>query len=118
MSYDYPDNGDDIIDSRSILSRISDLEAEDELDEEDTEELRVLKALAEEGEGYADWPYGGTLIRDSHFTEYAQQLAEDIGAIKGDGWPNGFIDWERAADALKQDYGTVDFDGVEYWIRG
>jgi hypothetical protein len=50
--------------------------------------------------------------------EYAEQLAEDIGAInKNATWPNDCIDWEKAADQLKQDYTEVDFDGVAYWIR-
>lgn len=61
---------------------------------------------------------GVTLIRDSYFESYARELAEDIGAIKSDlGWPYDYIDWERAADALKQDYSSIDFDGVEYWVR-
>jgi len=32
-------------------------------------------------------------------------------------WPFSYIDWEAAADALRQDYLMVDFDGVNYWIR-
>jgi len=87
--------------------------------EEAEEELAPLKSLADEAEGYsADWRYGATLIRESYFEEYAQQLAEDIGAISSDlAWPACHIDWEAAADALKMDYTSVDFDGVDYWIR-
>jgi hypothetical protein len=86
---------------------------------EDGQELKALKALEDEASGYAaDWQYGEALIRDSYFKEYAQQLAEDIGAIKSDAsWPNNCIDWEEATDQLKQDYTEVDFDGVAYWIR-
>jgi hypothetical protein len=86
---------------------------------EEIDELRALIALQEEAEGYcSDWRHGETLIRDGYFQEYAQQLAEDIGAIKSDaGWPYDHIDWEAAADALKQDYTEVDFDGESYWIR-
>jgi hypothetical protein len=81
--------------------------------------LKALQALADEASGYApDWQYGEALIRDSYFTEYAQELAEDIGAVNCDAsWPNQYIDWERAADALKADYTSVDFDGVDYWVR-
>lgn len=86
--------------------------------EEAQEELSPLKSLAEEAEGYsADWNYGQALIRDSYFEEYAQQLAEDIGAIHRPAWPCDHIDWEAAADALKMDYTQIDFDGVDYWIR-
>lgn len=83
------------------------------------QELAALKALADEAEGYAaDWRHGETLIRDSYFEQYARELAEDIGAIKGnEAWPLSYIDWSAAADALKQDYTSVDFDGVTYWIR-
>ncbi len=112
-------NCDDIIDSRDINKRIEELDDQDDIDEEETEELKTLKALQEEGQSYSpDWPCGSILINDDYFTEYAQQLAEDIGAIdsKAD-WPLGFIDWETAADALKQDYGCIDFDGTDYWIR-
>ncbi len=87
-------------------------------DEETYNELEILKALADEGEGCSDWSHGETLIRDSYFETYAEELAEDIGAIgKDTQWPLSYIDWEAAANALKQDYTCVDFDGVEYWIR-
>lgn len=83
------------------------------------EELTALKALADEAERYADdWRYGVTLIRDSYFEEYAEELAEDIGAIPADAaWPCTCIDWAQAARELKQDYTEVYFDGVSYWVR-
>jgi hypothetical protein len=83
-------------------------------------ERAALVALAEEAEGYAsDWADGAAvLIRDSYFETYAQELADDIGAINSDAsWPNDCIDWERAARELQMDYTAVDFDGVTYWIR-
>lgn len=132
-------NLDDIINSRDVIARIEELE-EDRTDAGDPEgmessadvaaalsawdadngaELAALKALAEEAEGYAaDWRYGETLIRDSYFETYAQELADDIGAIPDDvAWPLTCIDWEAAARELQQDYTSVDFDGVTYWIR-
>lgn len=87
--------------------------------EDDAKELKILTELAEEAEDYAsDWKYGETLIRDSYFEDYARDLAEDIGAIKEDAsWPDNYIDWEAASEALKQDYTAVEFDGVTYWVR-
>ncbi len=115
------DNSQDIIDSRDIVARIDYLLTFDldELDDDEREELGALQKLAEEGKGYApDWQYGATLIRDTYFKEYAQDLAEDIGAINREmSWPHDCIDWDMAADALKMDYTSVDFDGVDYWIR-
>jgi len=87
-------------------------------DTENGEELKALQSLAEEGEGSPDWQHGESLIRDTYFEDYARQLAEDIGAISGDEkWPLTCLDWEKAADELKQDYFTVDFGGEVYWIR-
>jgi hypothetical protein len=45
-------------------------------------------------------------------------LADDLGVIdKYACWPVYCIDWEEAADMLNEDYLSVDFDGVTYWIR-
>ena len=137
----------DIIDSRDVIKRLEELDylremidRKDELEAkqdtlteeekqefeslssdiecEDVGELLSLEDLQEEGEGSPDWNHGTTLIRDTYFEEYAQQLAEDIGAVNADStWPNCHIDWEAAADSLKADYLCVDYDGVEYWIR-
>jgi hypothetical protein len=133
------DNSQDVIDSRDVIARIEELQAErdacvlgapDGTETPDPEgwagnfpeeaaELAALESLAEEAEGYAaDWQHGEALIRDSYFTEYAEQLAEDCGMIKeGATWPNNCIDWERAARELQMDYTSVDFDGVTYWTR-
>lgn len=129
----------DVIDVRDIIARIEELrETREEYDEKMSEpgawakiddgepdELAALESLMEElatvGGGDEQWEgvwYPGTLIRDSHFEEYAQELADDIGAINRDaGWPNNCIDWERAARELQKDYTSVDFDGVTYWTR-
>ncbi len=110
--------GDDIIDSRDVIAAIEELESEEDRDEFEDEELESLKSLAEEGEQAEDWIHGETLIADAHFEDYAEQLADDIGAIDSDaGWPLGHIDWEAAADALKMDYFSVEFEGIEYWLR-
>lgn len=85
--------------------------------EEAVEYLQLLE-LCREAEGCGDWRYGETLVRDSYFTDYAQQLAEDIGAVNENAsWPNNCIDWERAARELKMDYTSVYFGGVEYLVR-
>jgi hypothetical protein len=56
-----------------------------------------------------------TLISDADFEDYARDLAEDIGAIQSDsGWPVDYIDWKRAADALRSDYTTIEWDGDSY----
>ena len=107
-----------------VTNHVSEIaEAEAALDEwdasEEGAELKSLQSFAEEAEGYcSDWKHGEALIRDSHFEEYAQQLAEDIGAIPDDAkWPCDCIDWEKAASELRMDYTAVSFGKVTYWTR-
>jgi hypothetical protein len=112
------DNGQDIIDSRDIIARIEELDSLDERDEDEAKELTILRKVADQGEGYGDWEYGEGLIRESYFETYAQELAEDIGAIGKDmQWPLSHIDWEAAAEELKMDYTEIDFDGITYYMR-
>src|SRR5437879_309262 len=107
-----PSNSDDVIDSRDIIERIELLEGLEDRDEQEKEELAALKALEEEASGSPDWRYGETLVRDSYFTDYAQQTAEDCGMLKdATTWPLTCIDWKEAAEQLQQDYFSVDFDG-------
>lgn len=131
---------DDIIDSRDVIARIEELEEEqadlmgeyshvEDMPEDERKafldweadnghDLDALRELADEGSASPDWIHGETLIRDSFFEDYAQELAEDCGMIpEGLSWPCTCIDWEQAARELQQDYMSVDFDGVTYWIR-
>lgn len=124
-------NSRDFIDSREIISRIAELEGYDCADEDarcglyecptceesGRSELDALRKLQEQCD-WGDWDYGATLIRDSYFTTYAQQFAEDIGAINSDAsWPATCIDWDEAARELQMDYTSVDFAGETYWVR-
>lgn len=85
-------------------------------DEENAAELATLNAFIEQGS--SEWEYGETLVRDSYFQRYAQDLAEDIGALNREySWPHSCIDWERAARELQMDYTSAEFDGVTYWFR-
>lgn len=86
-------------------------------------ELETLEDLLASLCGYGgdeqwegDW-YPITMVRDSYFQEYAQELAEDCGFTSGNEWPALCIDWEQAARELQMDYSSVDFNGVTYWYR-
>jgi hypothetical protein len=123
------DFGADYIDSRDVIARIEYLEegfkddAADpdsaELDEDEKRELADLKAFAEEAEGYvSDWIYGEQLIADHNFEDYAIEMAHDIGAVDKDAnWPTRHIDWEAAADELKQDFTSFELRGTTYCGR-
>lgn len=123
-------NTEDYLDSRDVQERIDWLESDQATDtdkwqdkelEEFVEELQKLNELKKEYIDYFgedSWSFGAQFIRDSYFEDYAQELAEDIGAINRDlSWPNNCIDWEQAARELQMDYTEVTFDGVEYWTR-
>jgi len=124
----------DTLDSRDIIARIEELETETEdWKAEDTEgnplgdtyedmrtELEELRQVIEEISGYAgDSPEQGIfLIRDSYFVEYAQEFAEDIGAIPHNtAWPCTCIDWEQAAHELRMDYTSIEIGEITYWYR-
>ena len=142
MVYREISNSDDVIDSRDVIARIEELEGEladleDEVNEAEGEEevkdaegsletwkddygdeLKALLALVDEASGSPDLRYGETLIRDTYFAAYARELAEDIGAMPDTNhWPLNCIDWEQAARELQQDYMSVDYGGVTFWIR-
>jgi hypothetical protein len=152
---------DDTIDSRNVIERIEELEAEreglveavteaetqlnnavgaeeiaaannavalaqDDLDNFDVYddqgvELTKLKEFAEEVESQGvttEWEYGAIFVRDTYFTDYAQQEAEDCGLLENcDKWPATCIDWDQAARELQMDYTSVEFDSVDYWVR-
>ena len=131
-----PDLDGDVIDSRDVIKRLEIYrEAVESLgfdpdDLPDTlsgdaeamaiiEEFKALSDLESEASGYApDWRYGESLIAESYFTEYAEQLAKDCGMIDRNArWPNNHIDWEAAADELKADYTEVTYRGETYLIR-
>jgi len=131
----------DIIDSRDVIERIEELESElEDLESEidDTnieidqakkdlegwkelnlEELEALKKLEDEAEGSPDWSYGEQLISESYFTNYCQELCQDIGDIPKElpWYIADHIDWDGVAREIKMDYMEVDFDGVSYFIR-
>ena len=111
--------GADIFDSRTAQEAIDWLEIDqDNNDEDETANLTDLQALRDEWGDTTSWDDGVTFIRDGYFTDYAQEYADEIGAIDGDaGWPINCIDWDEAASDLKQDYTQVDLRGKTYWGR-
>ena len=83
--------------------------------EENKEELDALNDL--ENEVGREWMHGATLIPEDAFKDYAQDCAEDMGMDRNQPWPFNCIDWDQAADELRQDYSEVDFQGETYLFR-
>lgn len=124
--------GDSTIDTRDLVTRVMEINEElAELEEErvgrdapEVDDLRgerdILNELIDYIDGYSsdDCRFGITLVHDKYFEQYAQQFAEDIGAIDRDPkWPYEHIDWTAAAEALQMDYTSVDISTEEYWFR-
>lgn len=87
--------------------------AESDFGEEEQRELKELQELLD-----SIGPSDGPFIHEDGFKEYAQELAEDIGAIDPRAsWPLNCIDWDQAAEELKSDYSTVEFRGNTYYYR-
>jgi antirestriction protein len=130
---------DDVIDVRDIIERLEELEAlldeylakHDyscigdwaEISPEEHKELSMLVALMEEMAGYGgdeqwrgDW-YPLTLIRESHFTDYVQEMLEDCGEIPKDLPHYIHIDWQATARDVQVDYTPIDVDGATYFYR-
>lgn len=120
---------DDRIDSRDVVARIAELEEEATDDEgeihlgvlgpDELEELGSLRALLHEIADFGDPDDGVYLISESSFAEYAQELAEEIGAIPDNNhtWPTYCIDWEWAARELAHDYSMVKWGETYYYTR-
>lgn len=118
---EFLNNLPDVETGRYYIEQVGAEEGDYAWDREDDEKLADLEQLQSELSG--DLRYHGdnlepTMIREDTFEEYAQELAEDVGAIGADlQWPLMHIDWEAAADALKIDYTSVEYDGHTWLIR-
>lgn len=118
------DPTDKVIDSRDIEPAIRELQATIDLHEPDevygeSRDLDALDKLNQEGiETFGDeWLHGVTLLADWYFTDYAQELAADVGAYDADGALAAYIDWERWATAVQMDYTSIEFNGNVFWGR-
>ena len=130
------DNCDDVIDSREVVARIDELQAEKDAHEDPeashseswadsdpdaAQELEQLNGwywkLRDVG---GDTPEDGlTLVRETYWVDYVKELAEETSEIDFSKltWPLTCIDWEQAARELQMDYTSVDFDGITYYVR-
>ena len=117
----------DIIDVRDIIERLEEIMGagcDEDGNTPHDDELATLTAIMEDLAGAGgdeqwrgDW-YPATLIRESHFTQYAEDLAVDCGDYpKEVRWPYTCIDWELAARELLHDYTSTDIDGATYYFR-
>ena len=131
----------DYLDTRDLQERIDELENEiEELEEEleksvedeDTEENELctkrieewheendeeLKELNDLKDEVPEWSYGNTLVPDEEWIDYVQELLTDCDILPKDIPWYIEIDWEKTADNIAADYGTVDYQGKTYYYR-
>jgi len=116
-------NTEDIIDVRNMIERYETLENEMTVSDTLAESLALaailddLKSNGGDEEWRGGW-YPVTLIRDSYFKTYAQELAEECDMIDEKAqWPMNCINWDQAALELQYDYTSCDIGGITYWYR-
>lgn len=85
-------------------------------DEEDGGRIAEIRAIENE---ISEFHHGQAMIPEDEFVDWARQEAESIHGdeMRSEIWPFMHIDWEAAADALKQDYTEVELDGDTYLVR-
>ena len=111
--------------------------------EESDEEREALLKTALSSQDYADlillrelnvaaqaavsaWACGETAINEEYFVEYTKELILDIysdiprGRANANDWPyrHIIVDYEAAAEELKQDYVSVNVGDTTWYIRG
>ena len=79
------------------------------------DELQPLLDL--KAEDIPEWDDGATLISESGWVEYVEDLVRDCGYISKDlpSWIE--IDWKATADNVAEDYAIVEYDGDTYYYR-
>jgi len=108
---------EDADDQEALADTLNEATAElEDWQSEYQEELDELNAL--ESEVGDEWMHGATMIDVDDFEEYAQEIAEDVSGMPRDQpWPFNCIDWEAAANELKMDYSSCEYQGTTYLFR-
>jgi antirestriction protein len=112
------------LDTRTLEKEIRDLaldkeiadDAEEEFDEDSAERLAALLALREEFDA-RQWQDGEGLVPESEWEDYARETAYDVGFVERGSAIEGYVDWEKWARDLTNDYSSVEFDGETYYFR-
>lgn len=91
--------------------------AEDVLEDWKAENMEELKALRELKDEVCEWDDGNLLVPEADWIDYVRELLADIGVLPSDLPWYIEIDWEKTAENIAQDYGTVDYLGTTYYYR-
>lgn len=83
-------------------------------------EYRMIEEIdGIESEVGNEFDYGCTLIPESDFTKYCEDLVQDVGDLpKGiPSYIRNNIDWDGVAEDLKVDYSELQYEGETYLYR-
>jgi len=102
-----------------------------DLDLDDPEDKALYDELEENSEEHPD--DGVFPIRADKFVEYAQEYADETGSFSyritnprtfreeaidlSQEWPFNHIDWEAAAEDLRDGWFEVEYKGATYYVR-
>jgi len=82
-----------------------------------TEFLESVAGYGGDEQWRGDW-YPVTFIAHSYFTEYAEELANDVCDMKNStNWPFNCIDWDKAARELAYDYSIATVGESDFYYR-
>ena len=135
MTFNYEEIASlDYFDSRDVVTRIIEINRDlhtIHLESSEKGALRleriVLKTLLEELENDMPTSFGEPIITDTncgvqgfaaHYAEeYAEEFAYDTGAVERGSWVEKYVNWEKAAEDLKEDYTEVEILGHTFYLR-
>ena len=84
--------------------------------ESDLEEFQTLEKLIDDVSS-SEFIHGLTLINESYWVQYCQELCQDIGDISENVPDYIAIDWDQTADNLSVDYSQCEFEGTTFYYR-
>lgn len=130
MSFEYRDIASlDYFDSRDVVERVAKIESLPDWsrDAELRLERLVLVGVLDELLEYfpaSKWSDVRTDVNNGvsgfaeHYAEdWAEEFAYDTGAVERGSWVERFIDWEKVADSLKEDYYEVEILGSTFYLQ-
>lgn len=115
----------DVLDVRDLIERYEELENQNIKSESEEVEFSELRVLLDEIKGNGgdeqwkgDW-YPITLINESYFTDYCEELVKDCGDLPRDlpAYIESNICWDGVANDLILDYSEVTFYDEIYYYR-
>lgn len=106
---DTDSDADDVAESTETLEKLAELCGDLGRTVDATDAEAVSDALEALGNEF------GPLIDEDHFEAYARDYTEEVQEIPD--WILGHVDWSSVAREMQQDYTSITFDGVDYYIR-